>query len=42
MRAFLIVAVLALLALAQAFVPRAALPKKSALAVKSKLAPFNR
>lgn len=42
MRAFLLVALLACLALASAFVPRAALPKKAALAVRSKLAPFQR
>lgn len=42
MRAFLLVALLACLALASAFVPRAALPKKAAVAVRSKLAPFQR
>lgn len=42
MRAFLLVALLALVALAQAFVPRAALPKKAAVAVPAKLAPFQR
>ena len=42
MRAFFLVALLACLALASAFVPRAALPKKAAVAVRSKLAPFQR
>lgn len=42
MRAFLLVALLALIALAQAFVPRAALPKKAAVVVKAKMAPFAR
>lgn len=42
MRAFLLVALLALIALVQAFVPRAALPKKAGLVVKAKMAPFQR